>query len=121
MEFEFKKQTPLEKRIEQFKKIQKDFPNKVPIILERSQKCTINKIIKTKYILSNELTMSEFIKIIREKLEIEPERALFFLANGKYSLSGSEDLAQLYEKYRDNEDGFLYLTYSEEIIYGYIN
>ena len=118
MDFEFKKQTSLEKRIEQFEKIKKEYPNKIPIILERSQKCSINKIIKTKYILSNELTMSEFIKIIREKLELEPERALFFLANGKYTVSGSEDLAQVYDKYKDSEDGFLYLTYSEEIVYG---
>ena len=118
MDFEFKKQTSLEKRIEQFEKIKKEYPNKIPIILERSQKCSINKIIKTKYILSNELTMSEFIKIIREKLELEPERALFFLANGKYLVSGSEILSEVYDKYKDSEDGFLYLTYSEEIVYG---
>ena len=118
MEFDFKKKNSLEKRKEQYEKIQKEYDGKIPIILERSENCTINKVIKTKYILSNTLTMAEFIKIIREKLELEPERALFFLANGKYTVSGSEDLAQVYDKYKDSEDGFLYLTYSEEIVYG---
>ena len=120
MDFEFKKTNSLEKRLEQLEKIQKEYPDKIPIILERANKCTINKIIKTKYILSNTLTMAEFIKIIRGKLELEPERALFFLANGKYSLSSNEDLGQVYEKYKDSQDGFLYMTYSEEIVYGLI-
>ena len=118
MDFEFKMKNSPEKRIEQFEKIKKEYQNKVPIIIERSQNCSINKFIKTKYILSDDITMSEFIKIIREKLELEPERALFFLANGKYTVSGSEDLAQVYDKYKDSEDSFLYLTYSEEIVYG---
>ena len=118
MEFEFKKQYQLKRRLEQFQKIKQDYPNKIPIILERGQKCSINKIIKNKYILSKELTISEFIKIIREKLELEPERALFFLANSKYSISNSENLGEVYKKYKDKEDGFLYMTYSEELVFG---
>ena len=119
MEFEFKNKNPLEKRKEQFNKINNEYEGKIPIILERANKCTINKVIKTKYILSNTLTLAEFIKIIREKLELEPERALFFLANGKYSISTNENLGNIYEKYKDKEDGFLYMTYSEEIVYGF--
>ena len=118
MEFHFKKQYPLEKRKEQLKEIQKDYPNKIPIILERGQLCTINKIIKTKYILSRELTMNGFNKIIRDKLEFESTRALFILANGKYVIAGSDNLGEIYKKYKDKEDGFLYMTYTEEIVFG---
>ena len=64
--------------------------------------------------------MTEFIKIIREKLELSPERALFFLVNGKHSLTLTEDLGQVYDKFKDKSDGFLYMTYSEEIVYGWI-
>ena len=88
------------------------------MILERAKNCSINKTIKTKYILSREVTMTEFIKIIREKLELSPERALFFLVNGKHSLTLTEDLGQVYDKFKDKSDGFLYMTYSEEIVYG---
>ena len=118
MDFQYKNQYSLQKRLEQFKKLKKEFPNKIPIILERGQDCTINKIIKTKYILSGELEIAEFIKIIRDKLEIEPTRALFVLANGKYSISNADNLGEVYKNYKDKEDGFLYMTYSEELIYG---
>ncbi len=118
MEYDFKNNYNLEKRLRQYEKIKIEFPTKIPIILERASNCTLNKIIKSKYILSYDLTMSEFMNIIRDKLEIEPERGLFFLANGKYSLSGNDILGDIYEKYKDIEDGFLYINYSEEVIYG---
>ena len=118
MNFEFKQKNTLEKRKEQFDKIKKEYPEKIPIIIERANNCSINKIIKTKYILSKSLTMAEFIKIIRTKLEIEPERALFFLANGKHTVSSNDSLGQIYDVQKDKEDGFLYMTYSEEMVYG---
>ena len=65
-----------------------------------------------------ELTIAEFVKIIREKLELNPDRALFFLVNGKHSLTMTEELGHAYEKYKDKNDGFLYMTYSEEMVYG---
>ena len=62
--------------------------------------------------------MAEFINIIKNKLEIEPDRALFFLAKGKFTISGDEILGDIYDRYKDNDDGFLYITYSEEVVYG---
>ena len=118
MEFQYKINNSLENRKIQFRKISEGHPDKVPVILERAKNCSINKTIKTKYILSREVTMTEFIKIIREKLELSPERALLFLVNGKYSLTLDEDLGQVYDKFKDKSDGFLYMTYSEEIVYG---
>jgi len=39
------------------------------------------------------------------------------LAEGKYLLKQNALLSEVYEKYKD-EDGFLYLVYAEEDIYG---
>ena len=119
MEFEFKKNNSLQKRIEQYEKIEKEYPDKVPIIIEKAKNCKITKDIKTKYILGKSLTMAELIKIIRGKLEIEPETALFFLANGKHTISSAEVLGTVYEMHKDKQDGFLYISYSEEMVYGY--
>ena len=55
----------LERRKSQSNKILENHPDKVPVILERDKNCSLNKPIKTKYILSKEVTMAEFIKIIR--------------------------------------------------------
>ena len=118
MEFQYKTNNSLESRKSQYRKIAENHPDKVPVILERDIHCSINKAIKTKYILSKEVTMAEFVKIIREKLDLKPERALFFLVNGKHSVTMTEELGQIYEKYKDKGDGFLYMSYSEEIVYG---
>ena len=37
MEFEFKKNNSLQKRIEQYEKIEKEYPDKVPIIIEKAK------------------------------------------------------------------------------------
>ena len=118
MEFQYKINNSLDNRKSQFSKIMNNHPDGIPVILERAKGCTINKAIKTKYILSRELTIAEFVKIIREKLELNPERALFFLVNGKHSLTMSEEMGNVYDKYKDKSDGFLYMTYSEEMVYG---
>ena len=118
MQFEFKNQLDLEKRKEQSHKIMSEYSDKIPVVLERAKNCKINKIIKTKYILSKESNVCEFISVIRKKLELEPGKALFFLANGKFTLSGNEDMGQIYKKYKDDEDDFLYLAYSEEEVFG---
>ena len=118
MEYDFKSNNNLEERLRQFDAIKKEYPNRIPIILERLYNSSLNSNIKSKYILSNDLTMAEFMNIIREKLKISPETALFFLAKGKYNLTGNEILGEIYDKYKDNEDGFLYIFYSEEEIYG---
>ena len=101
----------------QSNKILENHPDKVPVILERDKNCSLNKPIKTKYILSKEVTMAEFIKIIREKLDLSPEKALFFLVNGKSSLSGNESLGTIYKDYK-SKDGFLYIAYASEEIWG---
>ena len=118
MDFQYKRNNSLERRKSQCNKILQNHPDKIPVILERDKNCQINKPIKTKYILSKEVTMAEFVKIIREKLELKSERALFFLVNGKHSVTMTEDLEQIYSNHKDKDDGFLYMTYSEEIVYG---
>ena len=42
---------------------------------------------------------------------------LVLFANGKHILKPSQRLEEVYVKYAD-EDGFLYLTYSEEQVFG---
>ena len=62
--------------------------------------------------------MSELIYIIREKLKINKYDALYFIVDEKYAVTGSELLSELYHKYKDKEDNFLYLNYSEQQIFG---
>ncbi len=77
-------------------------------------------IYKTKYLVKRELTVDKFIAVIRNKLELEINDALFmFVYNkeGKTALITSMNFGDLYDKYKD-EDGFLYMMYTNEKVWG---
>ena len=42
------------------------------------------------------------------------------MASGKYILKTSSMIGDVYEKFKD-EDGFMYLVYAEENIYGWLS
>ena len=49
---------------------------------------------------------------------MDKEEALFFLVNGKKSLTGDDSMKDVYNKYK-NEDGFLYIAYASEEVWGF--
>ena len=69
--------------------------------------------------MPEKFTMADVIRTIRQKLNLESDQHLgiFLLAEGKYMMKQSSTLKDVYEKYR-SEDGFLYLVYAEENVYG---
>ncbi len=54
---------------------------------------------------------------IRKRLALEPEHALFFTVGTKALPPSSTLLGVLAEQYRD-ADGFLYIAYSSESVFG---
>ena len=90
------------------------YPLKIPIICEKdSNSKTLRDIDKTKYLVNFDFTVSQFSFMIRQKLEINKEEAIYLLANGKILIPDA-DLSDSYESYKEN-DGFLYITYASEI------
>ena len=52
--------------------------------------------------------------MIRKRLQLPYESEFFLLANGKNAI-GDIPLSNVYEMFRDSEDGFLYIAYSSEL------
>ncbi len=117
MEFKYKKAKTLEERKEECEKVKKDHPGKICLICEKAPKSQLPDIEKTKYLLKEDINLVQFTQIIRNKLKIEKESALFFLVNGKKSLSGNDTMINIYNKYKD-VDGFLYVAYAAEEVWG---
>ena len=63
-------------------------------------------------------TVGEVLAVLRQRLDLTREEGLVLFANQKYMLKPNSRLDEVYSKYSD-EDGFLYLTYAEENIYGW--
>ena len=73
---------------------------------------------KTKYIIPKDFTVSHFSILLRNKLELKSERSFFLLAKGKYAIVGETSIDDIYERYADKSDGFLYIGYCEEKYFG---
>jgi len=71
---------------------------------------------KTKYLVPEDMTMGQFLYIVRKRIKLPPEQAVFVFVDGRLPQT-SATLADLYRKHKDT-DGFLYATYSGENTFG---
>ena len=115
----FKDLHPFEKRKNDAKQIKSIYPNRIPIICEKNNYSrNIPDIDKKKYLIPNNLTLGEFVSVIRKRIKLEPGVALYFFING-FIFSNSHFVSNLYAEYKD-EDGFLYIYYATENTFGNI-
>lgn len=106
-----------EKRIEESTRILKKYPDRIPIIVQRIKNNTdIPDIDKKKYLVPNDLTIGQFIYIIRKRIKLEPEQAIFTYINNIIPPTSSL-VSHLYNEQKD-EDGFLYIEFSGESTFG---
>ena len=105
-------------RREDCQKIMASNPGKVPIICEKAPNSKIKQIEKSKFIVDSDLTISEFNLMIKRKFEMSQYSSLYLLVNGKIALQGNLSLSEVYEKYKDPEDGILYIIYASELTWG---
>tara|TARA_B100000427_G_C15322535_1_gene513222 strand:- start:92 stop:406 length:315 start_codon:yes stop_codon:yes gene_type:complete len=101
----------------EYKRIITKYPDKTPIIVKKANNSTINTIDKSKYLVPGNLTISQFAFIIRKRIKITPETAIFILINDSTLPPSNALIEDLYNSYK-NEDGFLYITYTNENTFG---
>ena len=116
MEFSYKKIfKPTDERREYCNLILRINPDKIPIVVERDPRSMLEDIDKTRFLVSNDLTLKQFCLMIRIRGAIKNEIPLFLIVNGTEYISEDIILSELYDKYKDYQDGFLYMTYSDKI------
>jgi len=112
----FKDQHPLEKRSAESSRIRSKYPDRIPVIAEKSDKSDIPDIDKKKYLVPADLTMGQFLYVIRKRIKLSPDAAIFIFVNNTMPPAAAL-MAQIYKESAD-EDGFLYVTYSGESTFG---
>uniref|UniRef100_A0A8C9L5U6 Microtubule associated protein 1 light chain 3 gamma n=1 Tax=Pavo cristatus TaxID=9049 RepID=A0A8C9L5U6_PAVCR len=91
---------------------------RVWVIVERYQKEKYLPLLdKTKFLVPEELTMTQFITIIRSRMALTATQAFYLLVNNKSLASMSLTMAEVYRDYKD-EDGFVYMTYASQEMFG---
>jgi GABA(A) receptor-associated protein len=110
------KTTHNDRRIESMRIFHK-YPERVPTLVEKSTHCNdLINIDKNKYLVPQDITMSQFLFIIRKRLKLPPEKALFLFVNDTIA-SGNQTMGSVYNEHKDG-DGFLYIEYSSENTFG---
>uniref|UniRef100_A0A673U500 GABA type A receptor associated protein like 1 n=1 Tax=Suricata suricatta TaxID=37032 RepID=A0A673U500_SURSU len=116
MKFQYKEDHPFEYRKKEGEKIRKKYPDRVPVIVEKAPKARVPDLDKRKYLVPSDLTVGQFYFLIRKRIHLRPEDALFFFVNNTIPPT-SATMGQLYEDNHE-EDYFLYVAYSDESVYG---
>ena len=114
---EFRNSIPYEQRIQESKKIIEKYSDRIPCIVENAKNCTLPTHDKKKFLVPRNVTMGQFLYIIRRKFKLSPDKAIFIFVNGSILVPSSTNLNTVYSDNK-NDDGFLYLVISDETTFG---
>ena len=114
---EFRNLIPYEQRLQESKKIIEKYSDRVPCIVENAKNCSLPKQDKKKFLVPRDLTMGQFLYIIRRKFKLSPSKAVFIFIDGSILVPSSTTLTTVYASNK-NDDGFLYLVISDENTFG---
>ena len=96
-------------------KLKIKYPRKVPVICLPGQ--DLPDLDKQKFLVPGDLTLGEFTVIVRQRLKLNSKEALLMFSENEM-LNASHEMDVIYSKCKDQETGFLYVTYSKENTFG---
>lgn len=103
-------------RKEEVERVLEKYPDRIPIIVEIDKKSGLPELDKTKYLISRDLTVGQFQHVIRKRISLTPDKAIFFFVNNTLPTT-SEIMSNVYDKHKD-EDGFLVMRVTSENTFG---
>uniref|UniRef100_A0A6N2KI36 Autophagy-related protein n=4 Tax=Salix TaxID=40685 RepID=A0A6N2KI36_SALVM len=112
----FKLDHALERRQAEASRIREKHPDRVPVIVEKAGRSDVPDIDKKKYLVPADLTVGQFVYVVRKRIKLSPEKAIFVFVKNTLPPTAAL-MSVLYEENKD-EDGFLYMTYSGENTFG---
>jgi GABA(A) receptor-associated protein len=115
---DFKSEFTFEERKYQSSMAMKKYSGRIPVYVYKHKKSKQTKcdLPKHKFLVPNDITVGQFVYIIRKNLRLESDQGIFIFVNNILPAT-SMLMSQLYSEHRD-EDGFLYLAFSYESVFG---
>lgn len=113
---EFKKKYNFEQRNREASRVRQKYPDRIPIIVEQEKTKSLPLLDKRKYLVPENMTVGQFMYVLRKRLKITPDKALYIFFGSNLEPNNSE-LSRVYEKHRE-PDMFLYATIGAEKTFG---
>lgn len=113
----FKQKYTFQERFLESSTVLQKYNDRIPIVCEKNlHNKNTPELDKHKYLVPIDLTLGQFIYVIRKRIKLPPEQGIFVFIGGTIPAT-SHLLCDLYFLYKD-QDGFLYITYSTENTFG---
>lgn len=114
----YKQRVPLAQRVIESSKVRQKFPGRIPVIVEKAERSgsDIPDIDKSKFLVPGDLSFGQFIYVIRKRMMLPPDKAIFLFINNLL-IPSSTFMVEIYNSYAD-ADGFLYVIYNGESTFG---
>lgn len=109
----------LDKRKSESTRILQRFKDRLPVICEKVENSDIQEIDKRKYLVPGDLTVGQFVYVIRKRIKLPSEKAIFIFVNDILPPTAAL-MSTIYEEHKD-DDGFLYVLYSGENTFGEVD
>jgi GABA(A) receptor-associated protein len=115
----YKSSFPFEKRLEESTRIKNKHADRIPVVCEISkrQHDDLPKIDKSKFLVPTNLSVGHLLIVIRNRMKLSADKAIFLFVGDTIPPS-TETIGAIYERFKD-PDGFLYVSYSSENVFGY--
>nr|WNS68465.1 autophagy-related protein 8 [Trichomonas gallinae] len=115
-ESRYKREKTFEERQAESANIIRKYKSHVPVIVDKDPKCTLPDIERQKFLVPSELSIGQFVYVVRKRINLQSASAIFLFVNKKLPPPNST-MGVLYEENRD-EDGFMYCLYSSDNSFG---
>ncbi|TNN58793.1 Gamma-aminobutyric acid receptor-associated protein-like 2 [Liparis tanakae] len=92
MKWMFKEDHSLEHRCIESAKIRNKYPDRVPVIVEKVSGSQIVDIDKRKYLVPSDITVAQFMWIIRKRIQLPSEKAIFLFVDKTVPQSSLSEL-----------------------------
>jgi len=100
-------------------RVRTKYPDRIPVIVNRSKSAgaDVPFIDKHKFLVPSDLTMGQLQYVIRKRLTLTPDKALFLFVDNAATPTSSL-VSTIYEEHKDKDTQFLYVTYAMENTFG---
>lgn len=114
---DYKEKHTFEERSAEAYRIKQSFPGRVPIYIQRAARSeNIPQLDKNKFMAPMDITVGQFMFVIRKRLALAAHQALFLFVANTIPITSSL-MREVYALHGD-ADGFLYMMYSGENAFG---